>query len=111
MAESPLFALVVRFTLREDFEDAFDQLVERTVSQVREHEPDTLVYAVHQVDGHPRQRMFYELYRDRAAFDDHEARAYVKSFLRAREQLLAATEVDVLELVTAKGAPQAEGTS
>lgn len=102
------FALVVRFTMREGAEEAFDRLTERTVSRVRAEEPDTLVYACHRVNGAPRQRIFYELYRDRAAFDVHESRDYVRAFLAEREPLLTSTEVDLLETTTGKGVPQEE---
>ena len=50
----------------------------------------------------PRQRIFYELYRDRAAFDTHEEQPHTKHFLAAREELLEATEVDFLSLADGK---------
>ncbi|WP_131742126.1 putative quinol monooxygenase [Actinomadura roseirufa] len=99
-----MFGLVVRFTCKdEDGADAFDQLVAETVSKIKTEEPGTLVYAVHKVDGQPLQRMFYELYRDQAAFDAHEKQPHTRRFLSAREELLASTEVDRLDLQTGKG--------
>ena len=59
------FALVVRFTVRPGSEQAFDRLTEETTSGIRERESGTLVYACHTVEGQPRQRIFYELYRNR----------------------------------------------
>ena len=47
------------------------------------------MYAVHSVEGKPLQRIFYELYRDRAAFDAHEGQPHVRRFLDEREQYLA----------------------
>ena len=41
---------------------------------VKANEPGTLVYASHTVEGQPLQRIFYELYRDEAAFEAHELR-------------------------------------
>ncbi|GAB3211277.1 hypothetical protein GCM10027294_32940 [Marinactinospora endophytica] len=99
-----MFGLFVRFTLK-DAESAagFDGLVAETLPRIRENEPGTLVYAVHQVDGKPLERVFYELYRDRAAFDAHEEQPYVKRFLEARGAYLDTFEVDFLALQDGKG--------
>ena len=78
---------------------------------VGDREPGTLVYACHRVEDAPRQRIFYELYRDRAAFDEHERQEYVRHFLAAREALLESTEVDFLTLADGKTpAAQAAGS-
>lgn len=63
------FALVVRFTVRLGAEGEFDETTARTVERIRAEEPDTVIYTCHRVEGAPQQRIFYELYRDRAAFD------------------------------------------
>jgi quinol monooxygenase YgiN len=96
------FALVVRFTVRPGSEAAFDALVAETATGIREREPGTLVYACHHVEGQPRQRIFYELYRNRAAFDAHEASDHTRRFLDGRTALLEATEVDFLRLADGK---------
>ena len=92
------FALVVRFTVRPQAEAQFDALVAETAAGIREREPGTLVYACHTVQGKPRQRIFYELYRDRAAFDAHEQSPHTLRFLADREPLLEAKTVDFLSL-------------
>jgi quinol monooxygenase YgiN len=96
------FALVVRFTIRLGSEEAFDALTAATTGAIRASEPGTLVYACHRVDQAPQQRIFYELYRDRAAFDDHENQPHVKHFLQAREALLEDVAVDFLTLADGK---------
>jgi quinol monooxygenase YgiN len=99
-----MFGLVVRFTCTDDkAAAAFDELVARTGEQIRANEPGTVVYAVHRVDGRPLERIFYELYRDRAAFEEHESKDYVRHFLAERDNYLSSTEVDWLDLVSAKG--------
>lgn len=103
---STAFGLVVRFTLYDDAGEGFDRLVRETVEQIRAHEPSTLVYTCHRVEGQPSQRIFYELYRDRAAFDEHERQEHVRRFLDAREQYVADTAVDFLTFETGKGVPQ-----
>jgi quinol monooxygenase YgiN len=99
-----MFGLSVRFTCR-DAESAagFDRLVAQTVPEIRQHEPGTLVYAVHTVDGKPLERIFYELYRDRAAFDAHEEQPHTRHFLAEREKFLASVDVDFLALQIGKG--------
>jgi quinol monooxygenase YgiN len=99
-----MFGLMVRFTCTdEQSADAFDRLVAETIEKIRTEEPGTLVYTSHRVDGAPLQRIFYELYCDRAAFDAHEEQAHTRRFLAAREELLASTEVDFLDLLDGKG--------
>jgi quinol monooxygenase YgiN len=99
-----MFGLVVRFTLTDDGVDAFDRLVAETVPQIQRHEPGTLVYAVHTVDDQRNVRIFYELYRDRAAFEAHEAQDHTRRFLAERERFYATpVEVDFLILQTAAG--------
>jgi quinol monooxygenase YgiN len=103
MAEdSAPFGLVVRFTVRPGSEEAFDTLTAATTAAIRASEPGTLVYACHRVDQAPRQRVFYELYRNRAAFDAHEGQPHVKHFLQAREALLEGVAVDFLTLTGGK---------
>lgn len=103
MTQAPApFALVVRFTVRPGAEAAFDDLVTETTAAIREQEPGTLVYACHHVNEAPRERIFYELYRDRAAFDAHEEQPHVKHFLEARTALLESTEVDFMTLADGK---------
>ena len=96
------FALVVRFTVRPEAEAEFDELIARTIAEIRKREPGTLVYACHRVNGSPRQRIFYEPYRDRAAFDEHERQEHVRHFLAAREAFLESTEVDFMALLDGK---------
>jgi quinol monooxygenase YgiN len=99
------FALVVRFTVCPGSVEAFDRLTEETASGVRERESDTLIYACHAVQGNPRQRIFYELYRDKAAFERHEANEHVRRFVAERTAMLESTQVDFLTLRDGKTLP------
>ncbi len=98
------FALVVRFTVRSGSEADFDQLVTETTAGIRAHEPGTLVYACHAVEDAPRERIFYELYASRAAFDAHEQMPHTRRFLTERKALLESTKVDFLSLSDGKTA-------
>ena len=99
-----MFGLVVRFTLTEDGASGFDQLVKGLVSSIQRDEPGTIVYATHAVEGQPNLRVFYELYRDREAFEEHERQAHTRRFLAEREQFLAGpVDVDFVTLQAAAG--------
>ena len=89
-----MFGLCVRFTCKDQASaEAYDRLVAETVEGIRASEPGTLVYASHLVQGQPLRRIFYELYRDRPAFEAHEAAPHTRRYLAQRAQYLAATEV------------------
>lgn len=90
------YGLLVRFRLHDDAGAAFDALVAGTVEQIRSHEPETLVYVTHGVPDRPHERVFYELYRDEAAFTFHGQQPYVQQFLREREKYVEDFTVDVL---------------
>jgi len=99
-----MFGLTVRFTCKDQASaQAYDRLVAETVEQIKAREPGTLVYAVHTVKDQPLQRIFYELYRDEAAFEAHGAAPHTRRYLAERDQYLAATEVDWLTLTAGKG--------
>jgi quinol monooxygenase YgiN len=99
-----MFGLIVRFTLTEDGASGFDQLVKELVPSIQRDEPGTIVYATHTVEGQPNLRVFYELYRDREAFAEHERQAHTRRFLAEREQyLVEPAEVDFATLQAAAG--------
>ena len=99
-----MFGLCVRFTCKDEASaEAYDRLVAETIDAIKIDEPGTLVYASHLVDGQPLQRIFYELYKDKAAFEAHEAAPHTRRYLDQRDQYLASTEVDWLTLQTGKG--------
>jgi quinol monooxygenase YgiN len=99
-----MFGLCVRFTCKDQTSaEAYDRLVSETIEAIKTGEPGTLVYASHRVDGQPLQRIFYELYRDKAAFEAHGAAPHTRRYLAERDQYLADTEVDYLILQAGKG--------
>ncbi|MEV6321907.1 antibiotic biosynthesis monooxygenase [Nocardia sp. NPDC051787] len=99
-----MFALVVRFDLQDaEKAAAFDQLVEETVKDITESEPGTLMYATHTVEGAPLSRIFYEVYRDREAFEEHERQPHTKRFLAERDNFTASVRVEFLTPAAAKG--------
>ena len=99
------YGRILIFTLLDDRAADFDRLAEQTAEEVRTGEPDTLVYVIHLVPNAPLQRIFYEIYRDRAAFEGHENQPYMKRFVTDRRSYVLATNVIELTLKYAKVAP------
>lgn len=100
-----LFGQIAIFTLLEDRVDEFDELTHRVVDQVRSREPDTLVFIVHAVPSAPMQRILYEVYRDRAAYQRHTQQRHVQQFEADKRPYVLATNVIELGLQQAKVSP------
>ena len=99
------YGRILIFTVLEDRVADFDRLAEQAAEEVRTAEPDTLVYVIHLVPNAPLQRIFYEVYRDRVAFERHENQPYMKRFVADRRACVLATNVIELRLTYAKVAP------
>jgi quinol monooxygenase YgiN len=90
------------FTLLEDRAAEFDRLAEQAAEGVRAAEPDTLVYVFHVVPNAPMQRIIYEIYRDREAFESHERQSHIQRFVADRKACVLATNIIDLRLKYAK---------
>lgn len=99
------YGLIAIFTLVEGADGAFDGLTERTVRAVRQYEPDTLHYSCHTVANMPQQRIFYELYRDRRAYEQHKEQPHIRRFFVERRPYVLATNVIELKLNAAADFP------
>jgi quinol monooxygenase YgiN len=97
------------FTLLDDKTAEFDRLAEEAAEGVRASEPDTLVYVIHVVPKAPMQRIIYEIYRDRAAFENHESQPHIARFTEARKSCVLATNIIDLRLKYAKVAALFQG--
>ncbi len=100
-----LFGQITIYTLVEDRVEAFDRVTERVVEQVRRREPDTLVFIAHAVPSAPTQRILYQVYRSRAAYQRHLAQPHIKQFDADRRPYVLATNVVELGLQQAKVSP------
>jgi quinol monooxygenase YgiN len=96
-----VFALVVRFELMPDAIDAFDNLVARTITGIRQ-EPGTLLYLTSRVADAPLSRVFVEVYADEAAFAAHERYPHTRRFLDEREPMLESYRVEFLDPIDGK---------
>jgi quinol monooxygenase YgiN len=104
-AREDLFGQIAIYTLIEDQVEEFDRLTEQVVASVRASEPATLVFIVHAVPSAPMQRILYEVYRDRDAYDRHLQQPYVTKFEADRRPYVLATNVIELGLQHAKVSP------
>jgi lipopolysaccharide exporter len=95
------YTRIVIFTLAGDQAAHFDRLAAAAAKEVGAKEPGTLMHAVHHVPNSPLQRVFYEIYRDRAAFDAHENQPYMKRFAAERRSCVVATRVIELRQMSA----------
>ncbi|MGN6677642.1 MAG: antibiotic biosynthesis monooxygenase [Streptosporangiaceae bacterium] len=100
-----MFGQITIYTLLDDRLADFDRMTEQVVKQVRSLEPGTLVYIVHGVPTAPMQRILYEVYRDRAAYDEHMAQPYVARYVAERRSMVLATNAIELGLQQAKVSP------
>ena len=96
---------VLIYTLREDRAAEFDRLAEEAAEGVRLAEPDTLVYIYHTVPTLPTQRIIYEIYRDRAAFESHQRQPHIQRFTDEVRSYVTSSNVIDLRLKYAKVAP------
>lgn len=106
LSPSPhLYGFISIFTLGDGQADRFDRLTQDLLSHVRESEPDTLVYIAHTVPNAPLQRIFYEVYRNREAYDGHSRQPHFQRFQAERAGCVLATNVIELKLGAAKITP------
>ncbi len=99
------FGRLLIFTLHEDRVAEFDRLAEQAAESVRAAEPDTLVYVYHTLPSLPMQRIIYEIYRDRAAFESHQRQPHIQQFSDEVKPCVLNSNVIDLRLKFAKVAP------
>lgn len=90
------------YTLLDGREEAFDRLAADLVKAALAVEPDTVIFACHEVVGGPTQRIFYQLFRNEAAFAAHREQAHLRRFLAESRTHVLATNVIELRLGAAK---------
>jgi len=100
-----LYGFISIFTIADGQGPRFDQLTQDALAHVRENEPDTLIYVAHTVPNAPLQRIFYEVYRNRGAHEEHDRQPHVQHFHAERSNCVMATNVIELKLGAAKISP------
>ena len=100
-----VYTLIVRFDLPDDAAVAqFDALTSAALPMIRSaREPGTLTYQPYTVEGEPFARVFYEVYRDRAAHADHEAQPHTVQLLAAVRAIVTSIRVEACAEVEPDG--------
>ncbi len=83
--------------------DALAALLSEQAAVVRNAEPGCLVYRVHRSARDPELFLFYETYKDDAAFDFHRKAPHLAAYRQRREQeglTDGAADVEVFRSIT-----------
>ncbi|MFC4912131.1 putative quinol monooxygenase [Actinomadura gamaensis] len=102
---SQICGQITVYTLLDGREEAFDRLAADLAASARSSEPDTLVFASHQVVNAPTQRIFYQLFRNEAAFAAHQRLPHLRRFQAESRPHVLTTNVIEIRLGAAKILP------
>lgn len=93
------FTVLVRFRIADGSMASFLPLMIENAEASRRDEPGCERFDVLQPEGETDCILLYEIYRDRAAFDEHCASPHFKRFDAATRPLVAEKQVTVLDLL------------
>lgn len=80
------YTIIARLQAAPGKADALAALLREQAAVVRREEPGCLAYIPHRDTADPDAFLFYELYRDKAAFDLHRASPHLATFRERRER-------------------------
>jgi quinol monooxygenase YgiN len=93
--------LIARIKAKSGCENDLEAAFRDMIKKVRAAEPGCQAYVLHKANQDPTQFVWYELYADQAAFDNHrktehmkEMGARIKDLLDGRPQVEMLTELD-----------------
>lgn len=92
-----MYAVCVKFEVKTGQMDAFLPLVVGQARNSLEREPGCSVFDVWTGEARPNEVFLYEIYDDRAAFDQHLQSAHFQAFDAATASLIAAKRVTTWE--------------
>jgi quinol monooxygenase YgiN len=99
----PNVMVIARIRAAKGKGDALAALLVEQAAAVREAEPGCTVYRPHRSTSDPELFMFYEVYRDEAAFEAHRTAPHLAAFRQRREReglVEGAVDVQVLHALT-----------
>ena len=99
----PRFAIYVEFTLHDNAVDRFMPLMLANARSSLDDEPGCERFDVLHVAGKPQHIVLYELYRDRAAFQDHLKTRHFLEFNSATAALIREKKVVELSYLNDEG--------
>ncbi len=78
-----MLTVVAKIKVKADKTEAFEAEARKMIAQVRENEPGTLTYTLHQSTADAGEYLFYEVYQDQAAFVAHGGSPAMQAFFAA----------------------------
>jgi quinol monooxygenase YgiN len=94
-----MYVVVVDFTVKPEFVEAFREEMVKNARASREREPGCRQFDVCIAPGDPASIFLYEVYDDRAAFDAHLTTPHFLAFNEGTVPWLAAKTVRTLERI------------
>ncbi len=101
------YVVIVDFRLKPDTHAAFRRLVDANAIASVRSEPGCRRFDVLEPKGESGRIVLYEIYSDRAAFDDHLKTEHFADFDAAAADLVAQRTVSQFDLVCEGSGPQA----
>lgn len=93
------FVVMVEFLLKPGAREAFRPLMDANARESARTEPGCRRFDVLEPAGEDDRILLYEIYDDRAAFDEHARSAHYQSFDKASGDLVARKVVTMCHLV------------
>jgi quinol monooxygenase YgiN len=84
-----VLVVVVKVSVRSEHLDRFERAIMENARCAREREPGCLQFDVCQAETEPTEWLFYERYRDEAAFAEHRASPHFAAYDRVAAEALA----------------------
>lgn len=78
-----MLTVVAKLKVKADKAAAFEAEAQKMLAHVRANEPGTLTYVCHRSTADPTLYLFYEVYRDQAAFAAHGGSPAMQAFFGA----------------------------
>ncbi|MGH7986212.1 MAG: putative quinol monooxygenase [Candidatus Binataceae bacterium] len=93
--------LIAKIKAKQGSEQKLEEAFRDMIKKVRANEPGCQAYVLHRAEKDPTQFVWYEVYQDQAAFDNHRKTEHMKEMgqriaelLDGRPQLEMLTELD-----------------
>jgi autoinducer 2-degrading protein len=85
-----MLVVVVNVTVRREMLAEFERAILANADGARTREPGCLRFDVNQKEDDPAQWLFYEVYRDSAAFETHRASPHFAAYQQVADRALVA---------------------
>ena len=96
-----MLTVIAKIKIKPDQASAFEAEARKMTAHVRANEPGTLTYVCHRGAADPTVYLFYEVYRDQAAFAAHGGSPAMQSFFGAIRGIVdGRPEIDMYEALS-----------